>query len=139
MAAALHLVTQSCQATEAEVILDKASELSLDFCRECGFEPLPYMRREFARYLCQGYAMDMLEEVIGRTARAPRPSFAYLSAIMRNASGYYTLDDFRAHSGSYKVVSAQCYGQRKYTEEELLSVSEDLISEARKYKGEDGQ
>ena len=34
-----------------------------------------------------------------------------------------------------KTVSAQGYEQRSYTEEELLSVSDDLIEEARKQRG----
>lgn len=34
-----------------------------------------------------------------------------------------------------KTVSAQRYGQRDYTEAELLSVSEDLLEEARKHRG----
>ena len=33
-----------------------------------------------------------------------------------------------------KTVSAQAYGQRQYTEEELLMVSDDLIEEARKQR-----
>ena len=34
-----------------------------------------------------------------------------------------------------KIVNAQRYGQRDYTEAELLSVSEDLLEEARKQRG----
>ena len=34
-----------------------------------------------------------------------------------------------------KTVSAQRYGQRDYTEEELTAVSGDLIEEARKNRG----
>ena len=37
-----------------------------------------------------------------------------------------------------KTVSEQQYTQRQYTEEELLAVSDDLIEEARKYRGKSG-
>lgn len=40
----------------------------------------------------------------------------------------------RAFSG--KTVTAQQYTQRDYSEEELLAVSDDLIEEARKYRGQ---
>ena len=35
-------------------------------------------------------------------------------------------------------MSEQQYTQRQYTEEELLAVSDDLIEEARKYRGKSG-
>lgn len=38
-----------------------------------------------------------------------------------------------AHTG--KTVSAQQYTQREYTEEELLAVNDDLLEDARKYRG----
>ena len=97
MSAALYVVGEPQNPSPKEEILNQAARLSTLFSRECGFSPLPYMRREFVRYLVQGYAVDMLEEVISRTARAPRPSFAYLSAIMRNAYGRFTLRDFLAY------------------------------------------
>lgn len=93
MAATLRIVSDQSQSSREEIIA-QAERLSSLFCRECCFNPLPYMRREFARYLVAGYAPDMLEEVIRRTSRAPRPSFAYLDAIMRNAYGRFTLIDF---------------------------------------------
>ena len=41
-------------------------------------------------------------------------------------------DEMPKGSGPVKTVSAQQYGQRHYTENELLSVSDDLIAEARR-------
>ena len=38
-------------------------------------------------------------------------------------------------NGTPITVSAQQYGQRHYTENELLSVSDDLIAEARRARG----
>jgi hypothetical protein len=45
----------------------------------------------------------------------------------------------RKDSGGFapKKVSAQAYGQRQYTEEELLSVSDDLMEEARRMRDGD--
>lgn len=37
-------------------------------------------------------------------------------------------------AGTPITVSAQQYGQRQYTEEELLGISDDLIEEARKQR-----
>lgn len=75
-------------------IIESAQALAKRFSYECGLSPRPLMVREFARYLAQGYDYDMLAEVINRTAMAPRPSYAYFAAIMRNAYGCKTLHDF---------------------------------------------
>lgn len=111
-----------------------AARLTTDFCTECNFRPLPYMVREFVRWLDDGFQPEMITEAIRRTARAYRPSFSYLSAIMRNAAAanQYTLASFTTQKIFRPQVSAQMYGQRQYTEEELLSVSDDLIAAARK-------
>lgn len=61
-----------------------APELAELFSRECGIRPLPYMQRAFAQFLQEGFEPLMLQEVIFRTAMAPRPSWAYLDAILRN-------------------------------------------------------
>jgi len=78
-------------------LIHESKRLTGIFCRECGFKPLPYMAREFARYLAMGYEVDMLEEVIRQTAIAPRPSYAYLNAIMRNHYDEHTLSEFLHH------------------------------------------
>lgn len=57
--------------------------LSVCFARECGFRPLPWMQRSFSRLLQEGFQYDMLLQVIEQTSHAPRPSWAYLQAIIR--------------------------------------------------------
>lgn len=63
---------------------NEATQLTALFCHECGFNPLPWMPRQFARLITEGFTVDLLEELISRTARAPRPSWAYLAAILDN-------------------------------------------------------
>lgn len=71
---------------------EQAEHLAKFYAEECGFRQLPWMKREFLEYLNLGFEMDMLREVIHRTARAPRPSWAYLSAIISRCdqNGIYT-------------------------------------------------
>lgn len=112
----------------------EAVKLSHEFCYQCGFRALPYLAEEMTKYLLQGFDPAMIREAIARTARAPRPSFAYLSAIMRNAAaaGQYDYPSFAAaYHARHQSTSAQAYKQREYTEEELLAVSEDLCAIAR--------
>jgi len=70
---------------------------------------------------------------------------AYLSKVMEawHEAGITDIAQARAEkrparSGrapGRRTVSAQQYGQREYTEDELLAVSDDLIEEARKHRG----
>ena len=92
MTAQLNVV--SSPADDQKVILSDAKYLVEYFCHECGFKPLPFMAREFARYLHLGYEREMLEMVVDLTARAPRPSFAYFNAVMAHAYGFKTVSDF---------------------------------------------
>lgn len=55
------------------------------FCNECGFRPLPWMQRKFLELLSRGYDVPTLKDVIESTSMAPRPSWAYLAAIIRNS------------------------------------------------------
>lgn len=84
-------VVERCRATT-----NQSTTLCALFCHECGFNPLPWMGREFARLLAEGFTAELLEELIARTARAPRPSWAYLSAILDNCRfrGAYDLPSF---------------------------------------------
>lgn len=59
-----------------------AARLSALFAYECGFRELPWMIRSFSQLLQEGFDPDLLEEIIHRTSRAPRPSWAYFSAIV---------------------------------------------------------
>ena len=56
--------------------------LASAFCRECGFRYLPYMPEQFREWLLQGIEAALLFYAIDKTARAPRPSFAYLNYLI---------------------------------------------------------
>ena len=94
MKSALYLVRN-----QSPTDISTASEaLARHFSHECGFRLLPWMSRSFAQLLTEGFAQDMLETVIDCTAIAPRPSWAYLSAIIRRARYHhaYTIEAFYA-------------------------------------------
>ena len=76
---------------------EMARHLASMFSEYCGCKLLPWMAKDFEQLIVDGFDMDMLEEVIIRTAHAPRPSWAYLSAIIRNArtAGAYDLPTFK--------------------------------------------
>jgi len=56
--------------------------LAAAFCRECGFRYLPYMPEQFREWLLKGFDAALLFYAIEKTARAPRPSFAYLDYLI---------------------------------------------------------
>ena len=67
---------------------------------------------------------------------------AYLDKVLEawHEAGITSVDQTQGRrktrpAAKTKTVSAQQYGQRQYTEEELLAVSDDLIEEARKQRG----
>ena len=91
---AAHLQVVHSTDSPADQLITEARRLTGLYCRECGFQPLPYMAREFARLLSDGYESQMLEAVIHRTSWAPRPSFAYFRAIIRNAGDRRTFREF---------------------------------------------
>ena len=92
MAAQLNVVYSPSK--DREILITDAEYLVRQFCTECGFKPLPYMAREFARWLFIGYEREMIDHAIQLTARAPRPSFAYLNAIIRRSVHCKTYDEF---------------------------------------------
>lgn len=126
---ALYLVTPE---NNDQAITDQAVHLAEEFSFQCGFRMLPYMVKEMERYLLDGFQPDMITEAIARTARAPRPSFAYLAAIMRNAkaAGHY---DYASYSKSHRLrcSPSQIYEQRHYTAEEWASFGTDILSECK--------
>lgn len=61
---------------------EKAAELTAYFTEQCGMKKLPWMSAEFTKLLQKGFEPELLYEIIDRTARAPRPSWAYLSSIV---------------------------------------------------------
>ncbi|MDO5325828.1 MAG: hypothetical protein Q4G00_03790 [Clostridia bacterium] len=77
-------------------LADVADHLAFLFAQECGFRPLPWMQRKMTGFLSKGFDPALIEEAIRRTSCAPRPSWAYLNAIMNNAAAAktYDLDEF---------------------------------------------
>lgn len=84
---ALHVVKSEHEAAES---------LVNRYCEFCDMRRLPWMHAAFLQLLEEGFALQLLEEVILKTAQAPRPSWAYLTAIIRNcrSNGVYVLADF---------------------------------------------
>lgn len=80
----LYVAFDSVQDREAK-LLASSKYLTRYFCEECGFRPLPWMQRKFRIILDHGWDVPALEKVIESTAMAPRPSWAYLAAIIRNS------------------------------------------------------
>lgn len=99
MANVLHLVALGKE-------LSSAQELTDYFCEMCGHRMLPWMKKEFDLLLKAGFCPEVLVEIIDRTSRAPRPSWAYLSAIVDKARYYqaFSMEDFllMPRRGSYE-------------------------------------
>lgn len=110
---ALHIVAPE---NTRQSIDTQAAHLAAHFADECGFRLLPYMAEEMTRYLQDGFAPEMISEAIARTARAPRPSFAYLAAIMRNAKAAKQYD-YQSFASSRRRSSAHYSNEREYTAE----------------------
>lgn len=93
---ALHVVHSS--VSQVADIDHLSDVLTVCFARECGFRPLPWMKRGFRHLLEEGFEYQMLVQVIEQTSHAPRPSWAYLSAIISRArmNGNYTFSQFMA-------------------------------------------
>ncbi len=127
-----------------DVPAPSAAEIAAQMCAEWALPAvLPWMTREFDKLLLQ-WSAELLQEAISRTARAPRPSWAYFSAILRNwaAAGVNSpamlaaIDaQRRLQSGLGRTVTAQQYTQRNYTDAELDAVTDDLIEAAKAYRG----
>lgn len=73
-----------------------ASVLVDDFCLNCGCRRLPWMPAAVREWLEDGFEEGVIREAIRRTSRAPRPSWAYLEAIMgyARASGCFDIVSF---------------------------------------------
>ena len=93
MASSLYLVHDSELGFDINA---SSSHLARLFSQECGFRPLPWMARKMTSWLLKGFDPALIEEAIRRTSMAPRPSWAYLEAILRNAekSKTFDLDEF---------------------------------------------
>jgi len=110
----------------------------------CGHNGRPTEADRLLYEKWKGYGMD--EELLlfgAEQARVAEGSkIAYLNKVLENwkEAGIRDISQVRSRKKPEsmpqgKVVSAQQYAQRQYTEEELLAVSDDLIEEAKKQRG----
>lgn len=134
--------------TEAQVVayLEKyrsANRALSEIFDACGHAGRP---TEKDRALLEKWRQMMSRELIlfaAEQSRAAQGSkIAYLDKVIEewHKAGVTELSQAQAMKKpapkkTGKTVSAQGYEQRSYTEEELLSVSDDLIEEARKQRG----
>lgn len=92
MATALRFVEDQ----KMDMLTESAASLANYYAEQCGMKKLPWMAKEFEKLLKQGFQPDLLEEIIDRTARAARPSWAYLDTIIAKAryNDAYDLSSF---------------------------------------------
>lgn len=113
----------------------------------CGHEGRPTAadRALYQRWRGWGYDRELLLYAADQARVAQGSKMAYLSKMldMWHGAGIRELSQARARTpeekkaaaGGKKTVSAQQYTQRDYTEEELDTVSADLIEEAKQLRG----
>lgn len=104
-----------------------------DACKDWGLPCNPGNMIK-ARALARDYSLPWLLEAIQRAGNGKSQTWAYVEGILRSFRANGGIDAPGSGKAAGKAVSAQQYGQRQYTEEELLSVSDDLLAEARKAK-----
>jgi hypothetical protein len=102
-----------------------------DACKDWGLPCNPGSMIH-ARDLAREYSLEWLLEAIKRAGLGKSQTWAYVDGILRSFRANGGIDAPGSGKAAGKAVSAQQYGQRQYTEEELLSVSDDLLAEARK-------
>ena len=89
-----------------------------------------------------GYNQEMICAAAEQARNAEGGKIPYLDKVLEawHEAGISDIAQVQARKKSEKkkTVSEQQYTQRHYTEEELLAVSDDLIEEARKYRGKSG-
>ena len=110
----------------------------------CGHSgrPTEADRKLYEKWKSWGYGADLMRFAAEQARNAEGGKIAYLDKVLEtwHEAGITSAEQARgrrkAQAGSKtKTVSAQQYGQRQYSEEELLAVSDDLIEEARKQRG----
>ena len=96
--------------------------------------PAPAIQREIATRIKAGMSADVLRAAIDDTMMAPRPSWAYMAAILRRCDleGIRTLTDWRTSKDRYQAAKnpALNYEQRTYTEDMF---GEDFFIDLDKY------
>ena len=136
--------------TEADVrqYVDKVAEqnaLLKEVFEACGHNgrPTEADRKLYEKWAGFGYNQELILCAAEQARSAEANKIGYLNRVLEmwHDAGITDISQARARKKpeekkkSGKTVSAQQYGQRQYSEEELLAVSDDLIEEARKQRG----
>ena len=110
----------------------------------CGHSgrPTEADRKLYEKWRGWGYGKELLSCAAEQARSAEGGKIAYLDKVLEtwHEAGIASVEQARGRKKperppKTKTVSAQQYGQRQYTEAELLAVSDDLIEEARKQRG----
>lgn len=119
--------------SEAQEALDRDKQIE-DAARTWGL-PCNEGHMLKARDLAQTYSMPWLLRAIETAGNGKEQTWRYVSGILKSWQDNGGPDaPKKQRAAPAKTVSAQQYGQRHYTEDELLGVSDDLIAEARKQR-----
>ncbi len=132
---------------DVSAYLQKRRELQL-LLREvfdaCGHRGNPTAKdmELYQKWHGYGYDLPLILSAAEQARNAEGSKIAYLDKVLEawHEAGITSVEQARGRqkpesAPRTKTVSAQQYGQRQYTEEELLAVSDDLIEEARKQRG----
>ena len=111
----------------------------------CGHQgrPTEADRALYEKWKGMGYDRELILFAAEQARAAEGSKIAYLDKVLEtwHEAGITDITQARARKPGEKprrggkTVSAQQYGQREYTEEELMAVSGDLIEEAKNYHG----
>lgn len=89
---------------------------------------------EMGLEMAEKYSAEWLFAAMARAAGGKDMNWGYVEGILKSWARKGGMDERgtgrRQNYG--KKVSAQCYAQREYTEEEMLAISDNLFEEARK-------
>ena len=120
---------------------NRALRALFEACGQNG-RPTETDRKLYEKWKSWGYGMDLLICAAEQARKAEGDKLAYLDKVLEtwHDAGITSVEQARGRrktqaGAKAKTVSAQQYGQRQYSEEELLAVSDDLIEEARKQRG----
>lgn len=99
---------------------------------------LPYSEGHMlkARDLADKYTLDWVLKAIERSGNGEKQTWAYVEGILRNWKQNGEIDTVKKSGKPMKTTSATQYTQRDYTEEELDSVSNELVAEAKRMREE---
>lgn len=123
--------------TDAEIADSMARDRQIEEAARAWGLPCKEGNMINARELARKYTMDWLLRAIATAGNGKEQTWRYVEGILRSWQENGGPDAPRKQRASpNKVVSAQQYDQRNYTEDELLSVSGDMIAEARQLREE---